>query len=304
MNLNSIGLFLSQAGGGGAAFAPSWLFPGATAGFTADPYQQAQSFTTSAGSTLAVPGDLVGRIERIAGTLNATSADAVRPRYANYPLVGGVGSITNLTQSFSEKFDEAVWSKQRATTPDATTLIEDSTAANTHLFSRTYGMTSGAVYTWSATVEKLERNITLGANTANVLVTYNLDAGAVSASFGTVVASGVIDEGGGVYRCWFAFTATATSDSMLALLNSGTSTGSRIYDGDGTSGAKVYNVSFNAGSSPANYQTVGAGPWDVTESSYPLAYIPYWGGTAYGSFGVEEFGTASLLADVGQAWTA
>lgn len=43
---------------------------------------------------------------------------------------------------------------------------------------------------------------------------------------------------------------------------------------------------------------------DITESGYPDVWHTLWDGTSdYGTFGVQSFGTASLFAAAGQAWT-
>jgi hypothetical protein len=94
---------ISQGGISGSAGIPAAFFGNGQAGFMADPFQQAQSFTTSTGTTRSGPTDLVGRIERIAGSLNATSADAVRSRYGRYPLVGIRNLFTANTDTFTTR---------------------------------------------------------------------------------------------------------------------------------------------------------------------------------------------------------
>jgi hypothetical protein len=171
--------------------------------------------------------------------------------------------------TYSEQFDNAAWTKARATVnanaasaPDGTVtaelLTEDGTAANTHQVTRGVTLSISTVYTLSCFVKANGRNITLGVNSANVLVTFDLASGAVGSIFGTVVASGIEAFPDDWYRCRFAFTATNTSETALMILNSGTGTGSRIYDGDSISGAYIWGAQLVAGSDPLGYAAVGA----------------------------------------------
>jgi hypothetical protein len=219
---------IGQGGISGAAGIPAAFFGNGQAGFMSDPYQQAQSFTTDTGTTPAVPGDLVGRIQRIAGSLNATSADAVRPRYGRYPLVNGVGSIRNLFSLNTDAF----------TTRTFTTLAVQYTLS----------------FTGTGT-------ITLsGTSTAGPLV-------------GT----------GASNRVSLTFTPSA---GTLTLTVTGSVTLAQIERG-----------------SLSNYQRVGAGIWDVTEDGQPSAFLPYWSGSQWATFGAQSFGSASLFATATQSWT-
>lgn len=172
---------------------------------------------------------------------------------------------TNMALQSEVLDDTNVWGQQRLTgvTADAVTgpdwtatadlLVEDATATNTHLISQNVTLVVGQTYTFSCFLKLKERHVTLGVNSANKLVTFNLTTGAVGASFGSPVATGVIPAPNGYYRGWFAFQATNASESLLVLLNSDATTGGRIYSGDGASGAYAWGAQFEAGVGPSPY---------------------------------------------------
>lgn len=91
-------------------FNPANLFPGGFAGFYGDPSVFANNFTTSAGSTNATAaGDPLGRIVRLAGSLNLTQGtDAARPTLARSPRSGlwqlfTTGTATFTTRTFATR---------------------------------------------------------------------------------------------------------------------------------------------------------------------------------------------------------
>ena len=175
-------------------------------------------------------------------------------------------AVTNLW-TYSEQFEIADWAKTRSSistntiaapngTLTADTLIEDSTATNTHQASRTQAVTVGITYTWSIYCKTAGRShITLSfANQfpANSFADFNLSAGTI-ASTGALGAGNVRMQPVG--DSWYRLSITAAASStatatLVAYMNNGTTIS---YTGDGTSGIYLWGAQLEQSSSVGEY---------------------------------------------------
>lgn len=197
------------------------------------------------------------------GTFTMGDPMATKPRGT---ALGGRVNLFN----YSEQFDNAYWSKVRAsatanatTAPDgfstADALIEDTTATNNHYAAAIVSVETDVPYSMSVYIKAMAgRNVRLslpstffgGVSTG---ATFDASTGAViSVSSGTVAATESV--GGGWYRVSVSKVATATgSITVSILLSNGSST---TYTGDGTSGVYLWGAQFDANDPPAAYQPI------------------------------------------------
>ena len=186
----------------------------------------------------------------------------------------------NLIPSYSEQFDNAAWTKTRSSisadavaAPDGRTiadkLVEDSTAAASHLTTRTATVVAGSTNTLSVFVKADERTIVglrlLGSASDYVFCGFNVSSGAAgtpeNAGLGSGAVAGIRDEGGGWFRVWLTGVADSASTSIstqIFLMSGGTAIASVSYSGDGTSGLYIWGAQLVAGSDPLGYAAVGA----------------------------------------------
>jgi hypothetical protein len=174
--------------------------------------------------------------------------------------------------TYSEQFDNAAWTKSRATisadaiaAPDGRTtadkFVEDGTASQTHQMSRGVSVTSGTPITLSVYAKAAERSrlstafTNAGAFSTVQRATFDLSTGIASSTQGTPTVA-IEALSGGYYRCSITATptSTATATSILYLDNGSTA----VYTGDGSSGLYLWGAQLVVGSDPLGYIGVGA----------------------------------------------
>lgn len=184
--------------------------------------------------------------------------------------------------SFSEAFDNAAWTKIRATiTANATTapdgaatadkLVEDATAANNHVINRastvvlasTSDPRSFSFFAKADTRTKVRAEMVF---VSGCFAVFDLAAGTVfssgSVSGGTAPTAVMIGPlPGGWYLCSLSATFSAGNvgnpvSGNIFLCNAA---GAEVYNGDGTSGAFIWGAQIEVGALPTSYiPTAGA----------------------------------------------
>lgn len=203
---------------------------------------------------------------------------------------------TNLL-TYSEQFDDASWSKVRSsiaanstTSPDGTasadTLVEDTTASNTHQVNRVFTGTAVAhtfsVYVKAAGRTQIRLALFDGTTFPNQTYFDLTSATVLSGTGGTITAVG-----NGWYRC--AITATlavsANCQAQIQLASGGTNT----YTGDGTSGIFIWGAQLEAGAFATSYiPTAGSQVTRAADQASIVApnFAP-WYNQSEGTFVVE-----------------
>lgn len=181
---------------------------------------------------------------------------------------------TNLLP-YSEQFDNAAWTKSRATvtanaviSPDGTTTADKlvpSVDAGTHRVYQ-FGITHGVLRTYAYTCYLKAGEYTF----ARLAITDATEADAAYCRFnlsdgtldGSAIASGtfsaasasVVDVGNGWYRCMLVATCDATEATVASWVASGNTTaGANSFAGDTTSGIYVWGAQLEAGAFPTSY---------------------------------------------------
>jgi hypothetical protein len=197
-------------------------------------------------------------------------------RASNAMMFDRTGALTyapNNLQTFSNTFDNAIWTASRASVvpgqvdplggTTAHKLIEDSTAANSHRIFSSYAVTQN-VKIFSVYAKAGGRNFMfLRINNvagSGVGAFFNLTNGATSA-LGAGIGAGTESIGGGWYRCWIYIE---TSASPVPYIAPAQVSGSEIYDGDGTSGIFIWRAQVEA----ATYQTAPRAYNATTSAAY------------------------------------
>lgn len=208
-----------------------------------------------------------------------TEAFAESPRFAYNPVSGEAEGVlvergsTNLVVR-SQEADDPAWTKVRSSVtadvmraPDGTysadKLIEDATAANTHIISIGASFTSGTTYTASIYTKAGERNecyLLLESAAFGVNVRYDftdLEAGTiVETTAGTNSSASIEYLFDGWYRISITADAIATSAAGFRF---GLSNGTSTYDGDGSSGMFIWQAQVEASPYPtSSIHTIGS----------------------------------------------
>ncbi len=168
---------------------------------------------------------------------------------------------TNLATR-SEEFNDAAWTKTRASVtantiiaPDGTLtgdkLVEDTTASNTHIVFQSV-TTAAGTYTWSVYAKAAERNwVCLNLFSASsVRAWFNLSTGVVG-TVGSGLTASITSVGNGWYRC--AITRTTTDTNHQAQINLADADNSSAYTGDGYKGIYIWGAQLEAGAFATSY---------------------------------------------------
>jgi hypothetical protein len=200
---------------------------------------------------------------------NAASNEA---RFDHNPITGeSLGLLieeqrTNLL-TYSENFDNAIWTKGNSTIIPNTAIAPDGTlTADKHVETTGYGAhssvyefsaVSGNTYTASYYVKSGERTeILIGFDPSLGFSTYqygrfNLVTGVATTFLGSPILS-IMAVGNGWYRC--SITATATGTGNNALVSTQIHTGAtNVYAGDGTSGIYIWGAQLEQGAFATSY---------------------------------------------------
>jgi hypothetical protein len=234
-------------------------------------YNDLTSFLSASGGTFSRAS--VGTYFDSAGILQ-TAASGV-PRFDYDPITHAAkgvlieNSVFNLFARATE-FDNGTWVKSNITAtanlinaPDATLtadLINEGSAAGLHTLYQVRNVTAGKPYTISVYAKAGTGNLiqlTLQTSTFSGLgyANFDLTAGTVASTGGTLVASGIQSSNNGWYRCFITETATASSLGSYGYIGMiSTATDGRFPSYTGISNSiYLWGAQFELNSFPSSY---------------------------------------------------
>lgn len=197
-------------------------------------------------------------------------------------------TVRNLI-GFSEQFDNAAWTKTRATVTanavagpspldsgtSADKVVEATDVATTRNLQQAVSVISGVTYALSVYAKSAERaaiNLRFGSGFAAGNVTFDLSGGTLT-SGGSVASSSITAIGSGWYRCFCAFVATSsTSAGAQVFLHNGSSI---TYDGVAGNGVYLFGAQVSSAGSLTTYvPTVAAAPTSAAYYGPRFDYDP------------------------------
>ena len=183
--------------------------------------------------------------------------------------------------TYSEQFDNAVWTKAQTTisanavtAPDGTTTADkmvETAVTNVHGAYQTFTYVSGATYSASVYAKQAERSwIYLGADTAAAeAVFFDLANGTVGAQ-GTGYVGSIQSVGDGWYRCTVTITQSTALPPNYFVVGVTTANNTTSYLGDITKGVYLWGADLRTGFSAGTYQRIAAA------TDYATAgFLPY-----------------------------
>jgi hypothetical protein len=208
------------------------------------------------------------------GVLVSETTDVARFQYDPATLTARgllVEEATTEILTYSEQFDNAGWSKVRASitangavAPDGTTtmdlLTEDATATSSHYVSKNFSFTTGVTYVMQVDVKASTRSWIYMSfpTTGNPSAYFNCGAGVGALGTATGCTSFIQDLGNNIYRCSLICTSLTTNTAAWSVsLTTGNAT--PTYSGDGVSGLYIWGAQCRVGSATTSYiQTVAS----------------------------------------------
>lgn len=210
------------------------------------------------------------------GEVKLAEIDALRVNMLDLDVAGvfdlpAIGLEDTRTNGFtrSEELDNAAWTKTRATVtinattaPDGKTtadkLVEDGTAADTHLFSRlTPALTDNTLQSFGLFAKAAGRSeiqVEIGQKDGTTAsVWFNLDTGVIGTATGGAV--GFIDKhADGWYRCSISADSASGATPPRIDVRMGSGGETNTYNGDSTSGVHFWGMQFEVDKSfPSSY---------------------------------------------------
>jgi len=288
-----------------SSFTPLSLFSAGANGFwldlDPDTWFEDTSFTTP--STFGNP--IGAWADKSGNALHALqSVAASRPTYGRMPFGGVRNRLT-----YTEDITNAVWARTASAAPSASTLTETGASSN-HFAGQSVSVTSGSVYTLSASLVK-----GVLATAPDVVQLAFGSAGFGATAFANVnVLTGAVESVGASATCTSAadadiagawrFNLTATASSTTTAVNgivgfcNNNPAAARLpsYAGAATSDVSIYKLQFERASVATSYQKVVQG-YDVTEPGVVSIPCPWFDGVDDGLS--QTASAASLTQNIG-----